>query len=291
MAPAAVIAKLSLLRRSCLMGSSQLPRVLMHAAYARLGGEAANMIPHMSIRAVGPLGSVFLHDLQHAMISMNRGPLFHAMLTTGISMSGSEYDRIRKVQLKAMLQNHLLGLFAVRSVARHYLPCQPWEMMSDLAAVKNGDMSLIHLAAPKLKTGSHRLGSGVRHIAVGSTELPMCHNCGLHVSDTPEHAMLHCRGQRIALVRNIHMLFLRRFMDAARPGWSALLAGPLGIAVLLQSPNLCSGGPDRREATKLLGTWINAMRAVHVTHSQMPGTAPPPAPPPLPLRHRQRTSL
>lgn len=137
-------------------------------------------------------------------------------------------EKTQRAAKTDMLENvtaqKLRDAFELTGSSAHYLGRQPWEMMPDVAQIRNADMSLNFLGAARMRTGAHALGSTVPRETKprNKTEhFPSAYQ----TPPTPtlrSHALHRFAHEDMAQARTTGGATLLAHLRRHVPGWSAL---------------------------------------------------------------------
>ena len=150
----------------------------------------------------------------------------------------------------------------------------PWQMMPDIASVRNGDTSLGFLVISAFRTSGHGLGSSVTKVCtLPPGTIPVCPWCGYTVSDDACHALTACQDPDSIDIRHREIGKLRVLMQYRCPSWcdkiSAAAPGAEQAALIMCAA--CLGGVNATLRATIRGTVTDILcqlRKHHPTYKQ-----------------------
>ena len=149
-------------------------------------------------------------------------------------MTQKTQSAVQKDMLVAAIVQQLQEAFALTGSSAHYLACQPWEMMPDVAQIRNADMSLDFLGVVRMRTGGHALGSTVTRETKPYHITEFCPMCISNTAGTPPHTLHQCTHGDIAQARAAEGAQLQAHLRRQVPGW-----GNFMIAQNVTATELC----------------------------------------------------
>ena len=181
-------------------------------------------------------------------------------------------EQIRKAAIPHAVQTQLLEKFGVDGAAANYFKALPWEMMPDLATIRNADMSLGFLSLPHFRTHGHALGSSISKRCCKDREAnEFCPSCNRKLSDTPSHALFDCAAPGLRKARADTLPELQDYMKRNVPEWTLLYedASSSSERTQLVLMAACFATADHiTPVMKLVTDWLGKVQAAHPAYSK-----------------------